>query len=51
MEQFLGMGILFRRTFKRKCKAWRLMPTIPELGELRQEDHNFETSLGYIVRS
>jgi hypothetical protein len=26
------------------------MPVIPELGRLRQEDLEFETSLGYTVR-
>jgi hypothetical protein len=41
MEQSLGMGILFRRTFQRKCRVWWYMPIIPELSELRQEDHKF----------
>ena len=31
-----------------ECRAWWLMPVIPALGRLRQEDRcEFETSLGY----
>jgi hypothetical protein len=28
--------------------AWRCTPGIPALERLRQEDHDFEASLGYI---
>jgi hypothetical protein len=30
---------------------WRHMPVISALGRLRQEDHKFKASLGYMVRS
>jgi hypothetical protein len=30
------------------CQAWWLMPVIPALGRLRQEDHEFKASLGYL---
>jgi hypothetical protein len=32
-------------------QTWWHMPIIPALGRLKQEDHKFEASLGYIVRS
>jgi hypothetical protein len=31
--------------------AWWFIPVIPALGRLRWEDHKFETSLDYRVRS
>jgi hypothetical protein len=31
--------------------VWWYMPTIPALEKLRQEDHEFESSPGYIVNS
>jgi hypothetical protein len=31
-------------------QAWWLMPVIPALGRLRQENLKFEVSLGYIER-
>jgi hypothetical protein len=30
--------------------GWWYTSVIPELGRLRQEDHRFEASLGYIAR-
>jgi hypothetical protein len=30
--------------------SWWCMPVIPALLRLRQEDHKFKTSLGYIAR-
>jgi hypothetical protein len=33
------------------CKAWWCKVVIPALGRLRQEDLQFETSLGYIVKT
>jgi hypothetical protein len=35
----------------RMSQAWWYIPVIPALGRLRQEYHEFETSLGYRVRS
>jgi hypothetical protein len=32
-------------------QEWWFMTVIPALGMLRQEDHKFGTSLGYIVSS
>jgi hypothetical protein len=34
---------------KRSQACWH-MPVIPTLGRLRQEDHKFKASLGYIAR-
>jgi hypothetical protein len=31
-------------------QVWWFTPIIPTLGRLRQENHEFETSLGYIAR-
>jgi hypothetical protein len=31
--------------------AWWFMPIIPAVGRLRQEDHEFQASLGVIARS
>jgi hypothetical protein len=31
-------------------QAWWCTPVIPALGRLRQEDHKFQTSLGYTMR-
>jgi hypothetical protein len=31
--------------------AWQCMPVIPAFGRLKQEDHEFEVILGYVVRS
>jgi hypothetical protein len=31
-------------------QAWRSRPITPALRRLKQEDHEFEVSLGYIVR-
>jgi hypothetical protein len=33
------------------CQAWWFMPIIPAFGRLRQENLDFETSLGYIVET
>jgi hypothetical protein len=30
------------------CQEWRHMSVIPALRRLRQKDHQFEASLGYI---
>jgi hypothetical protein len=30
--------------------AWWYTPVIPGLGRLRQKDHEFEATLGYVVR-
>jgi hypothetical protein len=35
----------------RQWGVWWCTPVIPALGKLRQEDHEFEASLDYIVRS
>jgi hypothetical protein len=31
-------------------QVWWYLPVIPALGRLRQEDLQFETSLGYVVK-
>jgi hypothetical protein len=35
----------------RPAWAWSCMPTIAALGRLRQEDHEFDISLGCVVKS
>jgi hypothetical protein len=34
-----------------RCQACRHTPVIPALGRVMQEDHEFEVSLGYTMRS
>jgi hypothetical protein len=43
------MAVLFSENYK-ILPAWWSMPVIPALGKLRQEDHEFKASLGFIVR-
>jgi hypothetical protein len=32
------------------CQAWWCIPITPTHGRLRQEDHEFDASLGYILK-
>jgi hypothetical protein len=38
-------------TSRSRSQAWCCIPVIPALGQLRQEDHEFEVTLSYIVRT
>jgi hypothetical protein len=44
-------AFLVRHTLLKKKVSWWHMPVMPTLKRLRQEDGQFEASLGYIGRS
>jgi hypothetical protein len=49
-EQSTSGAVLQEKSYFREVWAWGYRPVILALGRLRQEDLEFDASLGYIVR-